>query len=68
MSEPREIRLRLKYRRAVRGRYQSSHNDGRRKPNVAKRGYDKHVALFGTPPRKIMVMVWPGGRCRMEVA
>lgn len=64
--EPIPIKLRAKYRSALHGRHRAT-GDHQGKGTRRKIGYDKHVARFGVPRKRVMVMGLTG-KTRMEYA
>lgn len=50
-----EIPLRRKYLTAMRGRYRSAHNDGKRY-NRTKAGAAAHTKKYGIQPKKTMLV------------
>ncbi len=61
---PVEIKLRKKYLNVAHGRHKFS-GDHQGVHKRGKIGYAKHVALYGEPPVKVMV-VGPTGKKRMR--
>lgn len=66
MGDPIAIKLRRKYRRVMHGQFRAA-GDHQGNNKRTKIGYDKHVAKFGVPRPRVMV-VGPTGKRRMEYA
>ena len=59
-----EIPLRRKYRWAHKSTYKGGERSAPPKKRV-KRGYDKHVALFGEPPKVVLHVQGRTGKSRL---
>lgn len=60
-----QMRLKGKYRSAVKGRYKGGENAAPKKKR-SKLGHDRHVAMYGEPPKRHMVVDGKTGKARME--
>lgn len=59
-----QIPLKGKYRSAVKGRYKGGENPAKKKKRN-KLGNAKHVAMYGEPPKRTLVVDGRTGKSRM---